>query len=37
MDTGVIAVRYAKALLESAIQLKQEGEVYAGMQTLSTN
>uniref|UniRef100_UPI004029B48F F0F1 ATP synthase subunit delta n=1 Tax=Prevotella sp. TaxID=59823 RepID=UPI004029B48F len=37
MDTGVIAVRYAKALLESAIQLKQEGEVYAEMQTLSTN
>ncbi len=37
MDTGVIAVRYAKALLESAIRLKQEDAVYEEMQTLSTN
>ncbi len=37
MDTGVIAVRYAKALLESAIRLKLEDAIYDEMQTLSTN
>ena len=37
MDTGVIAVRYAKALLESAIRLKLEDAIYEEMQTLSTN
>lgn len=37
MDTGLIAVRYAKALLECAIQLKQEDAIYGEMQTLSTN
>lgn len=37
MDSGVISVRYAKALLESAIDLKQEDAVYAEMQALSTS
>lgn len=37
MDTGVIAVRYAKALLESAIRLKKEDAIYEEMQMLSTN
>ncbi|MFC2758754.1 F0F1 ATP synthase subunit delta [Hallella multisaccharivorax] len=37
MDTGVIAVRYAKAFLESAIQLKKEDAVYEEMQTLAEN
>lgn len=37
MDTGVIAVRYAKALLESAIRLKLEDAIYEEMQMLSTN
>ena len=37
MDSGVISVRYAKALLESAIQLKKEDAVYAEMQALSTS
>lgn len=37
MDTGVIAVRYAKAFLESAIQLKKEDTVYEEMQTLAEN
>ena len=37
MDTGVIAVRYAKALLESAIRLKLEDAIYEEMLTLSTN
>ncbi len=37
MDSGVIAVRYAKALLEIAIRLKQEDAIYEEMQTLSTN
>lgn len=37
MDTGVIAVRYAKAFLESAIQLKKEDAIYEEMQTLAEN
>lgn len=37
MDTGVIAVKYAKAFLESAIQLKKEDAVYEEMQTLAEN
>lgn len=37
MDRGLIAVRYAKALLESATQFKKEDAVYAEMQTLATN
>ena len=32
MDLGVIPVRYARALLKSATQLKQEAEVYEEMQ-----
>lgn len=37
MDSGVISVRYAKALLESAIQFKVEDTVYAEMQALSVS
>lgn len=37
MDSGVISVRYAKALLESAIDLKQDDVVYGEMQALSTS
>lgn len=37
MDRGLIAVRYAKALLESAIHFKKEDTVYAEMQTLAVN
>jgi F-type H+-transporting ATPase subunit delta len=35
MDIGVISVRYARALLKSALQAKQEATVYAEMQMLS--
>ena len=35
MDLGVISVRYARALLKSAMALKQDAEVYQEMQMLS--
>lgn len=35
MDLGVISVRYARALLKSATELKQEDQVYQEMQLLS--
>lgn len=35
MDLGVISVRYARALLKSADELKLEDQVYKEMQTLS--
>lgn len=35
MDLGVISVRYARALLESAVALKVDNDVYQEMQTLS--
>lgn len=35
MDLGVISVRYARALLKSATELKLEDQVYKEMQTLS--
>ena len=35
MDLGVISVRYARALLKSATDLKQEDAVYSEMQTLA--
>lgn len=35
MDLGVISVRYAKALLKSALTLKVEDKVYKEMRTLS--
>ena len=35
MDLGVISVRYARALLKSATELKIEDQVYKDMQTLS--
>lgn len=35
MDLGVISVRYARALLKSAMNLKQEEHVYKEMQVLS--
>lgn len=34
MDLGVISVRYARALLKSATELKLESQVYKEMQTL---
>lgn len=34
MDIGVISVRYARALLKSAVQMKCEDEVYRDMMTL---
>ena len=34
MNTGVISVRYARALLKSAYAQKAKDEVYADMQTL---
>lgn len=37
MDIGVISVRYARALLKSAIGLKIEEQVYKEMQTLSAS
>lgn len=37
MDRGLIAVRYAKALLESAIQFKKEDAVYVEMESLANN
>lgn len=37
MDLGVISVRYARALLKSATELKVEDKVYAEMQVLSQN
>lgn len=37
MDIGVISVRYAKALLKAAIDLKVEDAVYAEMQVLSAS
>lgn len=36
MDLGVIAVRYARALLKSATELKTEDRVYDEMQSLSS-
>lgn len=36
MDLGVIAVRYARALLKSATELKAEDQVYGEMQSLSS-
>ena len=35
MDLGVISVRYARALLKSATDMKQEDAVYKEMQVLS--
>lgn len=35
MDLGVISVRYARALLKSAVGMKQEDKVYREMQVLS--
>lgn len=35
MDSGIISVRYARALLKSATDLKQEDEVYKEMQILA--
>ena len=35
MDIGVISVRYARALLKSATEQKQEDAVYKDMQTLA--
>lgn len=35
MDLGIISVRYARALLKSALELKIEDKVYAEMQVLS--
>ena len=35
MDIGVISVRYARALLKSAVEAKLEAKVYAEMQTLA--
>lgn len=35
MDLGVISVRYSRALLKSATELKLEDQVYKEMQTLS--
>ena len=34
MDIGVISVRYARALIKSAISMKLEDQVYQEMQTL---
>ena len=34
MDLGVISVRYARALLKSAVEMKKEQQVYQEMQTL---
>lgn len=35
MDLGVISIRYARALLKSAVQQQNEEKVYADMMTLS--
>ena len=35
MDIGVISVRYARALLKSAVQTKCDDQVYADMATLA--
>jgi F-type H+-transporting ATPase subunit delta len=35
MDLGVISVRYARALLKSAMDLKQDTQVYKEMQVLA--
>ena len=37
MDLGVISVRYARALLKSAVQEKLEDQVYRDMQTLTAS
>lgn len=37
MDIGVISVRYAKALLKAAIDMKVEDKVYGEMQLLSAS
>lgn len=37
MDIGVISVRYARALLKSAVQMKCEDEVYRDMTTLGNS
>lgn len=37
MDQGVISVRYAKALLECALQQNEDQKVYGEMQALSTS
>ena len=34
MDLGVISVRYARALLKSALRLKQDATVYEEMKSL---
>ena len=34
MDIGVISVRYARALIKSALSMKLEDQVYQEMQTL---
>lgn len=34
MDLGVISVRYARALLKSAVEMNKEQQVYQEMQTL---
>lgn len=35
MDIGVVSVRYARALLKSAVEARQEATVYVEMQTLA--
>ena len=35
MDAGIISKRYAKALLEYAVDARVDGEIYAGMSRLS--
>ena len=37
MDIGVISVRYARALIKSALSMKLEDQVYQEMQTLYTS
>lgn len=37
MDLGVVSVRYARALLKSAIAMQLDKQVYADMQTLATS
>ena len=37
MDLGVVSVRYARALLKSAVNMHLENQVYADMQTLAAS
>jgi len=37
MDLGVVSVRYARALLKSALSMKLDTKVYADMQTLAAS